>query len=37
MTKTELENLVKTGQLKKEPSNLAEFTGMLASAAKRAG
>jgi hypothetical protein len=35
MTKPELENLVKIGQLKKEPPTRAEFDGMLSSAGKR--
>ena len=35
MTKRELDNLVKIGQLKSEPGTRAEFDGMVASAKKR--
>ena len=35
MTKRELDNLVKIGQLKSEPGTRAEFDGMVASARKR--
>jgi hypothetical protein len=35
MTKLELDNLVKIGQLKSEPGTRAEFDGMVASARKR--
>src|SRR5271156_6304190 len=35
MTKLELDNLVKIGQLKSEPGTRAEFDGMVASAKKR--
>src|SRR5580698_2491261 len=35
MAKQELENLVKIGQLKREPATCAEFDGMINSAKKR--
>jgi len=35
MTKTELENLAKIGQLNKEPPTRAEYEGMVGSARKR--
>ena len=35
MTLTELNNLVRTGDLKREPSNLAELAGLLQSAEAR--
>ena len=35
MSIQELENLVKIGQLKREPATRAEFNGMLSSARKR--
>ena len=36
MAKQELENLVKIGQLKREPPTRAEFDGMINGAKKRA-